>query len=431
MGTEQKTIEYIRQEKLFTADSRVLVALSGGADSVALLRILHASGYYCEAAHCNFHLRGWESDRDERFVEQLCQHLGIELHTIDFDTEKYASERQISIEMAARELRYDWFEQLREALRMDVIAVAHHQDDNIETMLLNLIRGTGIAGLTGIRPHNGHIVRPLLCINREQILHYLESIGQGYVTDSTNLEDEYTRNRIRHQLIPLLQEFNPSIKEGLQETSKHLKSVNTLYNKYIEEARARLMRPEGILIEALLQEEEPKALLFEILHPLRFTSTQIAKLFESLRGQPGKQFKNKEWRVVKDRKFVLIDRYVKEEEAPAMPPYRLEREEKEYTPDFEIPREKAVACFDANKLDGSISFRRWHIGDKFVPFGMKGQKKVSDYLTNRKFSLLQKENQWVMLCGEQIAWLIGERTDNRFRIDEKTQRIVIYTIISD
>ena len=287
---QQRIKQYIEKEDLFSSGSKILIALSGGADSVALLCILHAAGYPCEAAHCNFHLRGEESNRDEQFVRQLCKKYGIHLHTIDFDTTRYAAEKHISIEMAARELRYNWFEEIRNQCRADVVAVAHHQDDSVETILLNLIRGTGITGLLGIRPRNGVIVRPLLCINREEIMRYLQSIGQDYVTDSTNLEDEYTRNKIRLNLLPLMQTTNPSVKNSLIETSNYLSDVATIYNRYIEEAKTRIATTEGIRICELVKEPAPEALLFEILHPLGFNSAQIKDIVHSLHGQSGKQF---------------------------------------------------------------------------------------------------------------------------------------------
>ena len=424
---QQRITQYIEKEDLFSSDSKILVALSGGADSVALLCILHAAGYHCEAAHCNFHLRGEESNRDEQFVRQLCKRYGIRLHTIDFDTTRYAAEKRISIEMAARELRYNWFEEIRNQCQADVVAVAHHQDDSVETILLNLIRGTGITGLLGIRPRNGVIVRPLLCINREEIMLYLQNIGQDYVTDSTNLEDEYTRNKIRLNILPLMQTINPSVKNSLIETSNYLNDVATIYNKYTDEVKARITTAEGIRIRELLKEPAPEALLFEILHPLGFNSAQIKDIANSLDGQPGKQFSSKEWRVIKDRELLLLEKAQSENKEEL--PFQIIKEEKEYTPDFLIPREKGIACFDADKLNGEISYRKWQTGDTFVPFGMKGKKKVSDYLTDRKFSISQKERQWVLCCGERIAWLIGERTDNRFRIDETTQRIVIYKIV--
>lgn len=424
---QQRIKQYIEKEDLFSSGSKILIALSGGADSVALLCILHAAGYPCEAAHCNFHLRGEESNRDEQFVRQLCKKYGIHLHTIDFDTTRYAAEKHISIEMAARELRYNWFEEIRNQCRADVVAVAHHQDDSVETILLNLIRGTGITGLLGIRPRNGVIVRPLLCINREEIMRYLQSIGQDYVTDSTNLEDEYTRNKIRLNLLPLMQTINPSVKNSLIETSNYLSDVATIYNRYIEEAKTRIATTEGIRICELVKEPAPEALLFEILHPLGFNSAQIKDIVHSLHGQSGKQFSSKEWRVIKDREFLLLEKIQSEDKEEL--PFQIIKEEKEYTSDFQIPREKGTACFDADKLDGTISYRKWRTGDTFIPFGMKGKKKVSDYLTDRKFSISQKERQWVLCCGERIAWLIGERTDNRFRIDETTRRVVIYTIV--
>ncbi|WP_448778627.1 tRNA lysidine(34) synthetase TilS [Bacteroides congonensis] len=424
---QQRIKQYIEKEDLFSSGSKILIALSGGADSVALLCILHAAGYPCEAAHCNFHLRGEESNRDEQFVRQLCKKYGIHLHTIDFDTTRYAAEKHISIEMAARELRYNWFEEIRNQCRADVVAVAHHQDDSVETILLNLIRGTGITGLLGIRPRNGVIVRPLLCINREEIMRYLQSIGQDYVTDSTNLEDEYTRNKIRLNLLPLMQTINPSVKNSLIETGNYLSDVATIYNRYIEEAKTRIATTEGIRICELVKEPAPEALLFEILHPLGFNSAQIKDIVHSLHGQSGKQFSSKEWRVIKDREFLLLEKIQSEDKEEL--PFQIIKEEKEYTSDFQIPREKGTACFDADKLDGTISYRKWRTGDTFIPFGMKGKKKVSDYLTDRKFSISQKERQWVLCCGERIAWLIGERTDNRFRIDETTRRVVIYTIV--
>lgn len=421
---EKQVRYFIEKEHLFSPNHKVLVALSGGADSVALLRMLHADSYHCEAAHCNFHLRGEESNRDENFVRQLCQTYGIRLHTIDFDTTHHAAKRHISIEMAARELRYEWFEKIRVECQADVVAVAHHKDDNIETMLLNLIRGTGITGLRGIRPRNGVIVRPLLCINREEIIRYLHRIGQDYVTDSTNLDDEYTRNKIRLNLLPLMQEINPSIKDRLIETGNYLNEVAAIYNKSIEEAKKRVLTPEGILIKTLLNEPGPQAILFEILHPLGFNSTQIKDIFHSLLGQPGKQFFSTEWRVIKDRDYLFIEPFRPEREEAI--PFLLTKEEIEYTSHFAIPREKEFACFDADKLNAPISWRKWQSGDTFFPFGMKGKKKVSDYLTDRKYSISQKERQWVLCCGEQIAWLIGERTDDRFRIDETTKRIIIY-----
>ena len=420
---EKKIAQYIDNDRLFPINARIIVALSGGADSVALLRILHTLGYDCEAAHCNFHLRGTESDRDEMFVRKLCKTMRTPLHTIDFATEQYAIEKKISIEMAARELRYQWFAEIKEKTKANVIAVAHHQDDSVETVLLNLIRGTGINGLLGIRPKNGDIVRPLLCISRKEITDYLQNAGQEYMTDSTNLQDEYTRNKIRLNLLPLMQEINPLVKEHIIDTSNYLNDVNRIYNKGIEEGKQRVIEKGNIRIVPLLKEPSPEALLFEILYPLGFNAAQTKNILAMLEGQTGKQFISKDgWRVVKNRELLLIDKKEKQEN----PPFCLIKEEKEYTKDFIIPREKHIACFDTDKLIGEINLRKWQTGDIFIPFGMKGKKKVSDYLTDRKFSIIQKENQWVLCCGDKIIWIVGERTDNRFRIDEKTKKVTVF-----
>ncbi|WP_373846911.1 tRNA lysidine(34) synthetase TilS [Bacteroides heparinolyticus] len=417
----QKVKRYIDRHELFSSSDKILVALSGGADSVALLRLLQAMGYTCDAAHCNFHLRDKESERDENFVRQLCKELQVQLHITHFETVKEAKSRHLSIEMAARELRYKWFEEIRKTCGATVIAVAHHQDDSVETLLLNLIRGTGINGLRGIRPKNGKIVRPLLCLNRKEILDYLSDIGQEYVTDSTNLQDEYTRNKIRLNLLPLMQEINPSVKESILKTAEHLNDAASVYNIGIEAAKQRIMTPEGVHINALKQEPAPETILFEILYPLGFNAAQVKGIYRTLDGQPGKSFANADWRIVKDRELLLIE--------PLHGTKRpvLEMKKYAYTPDFIIPRDKHIGCFDADKLQHPLSLRLWKHGDTFVPFGMKGWKKVSDYLTDRKFSIVRKEQQWLLCCGEDIIWLVGERTDNRFRIDEKTKNVLIIT----
>lgn len=415
----QKISQYIHQHKLFSPEDKILVALSGGADSVALLRLLLTLGYTCEAAHCNFHLRGSESDRDEMFVRHLCKEHQVTLHLVHFETEREAAERHISIEMAARELRYAWFEKIRKECGASVVAVAHHQDDSVETLLLNLIRGTGINGLRGIQPQNGNIVRPLLCLDRKEIIDYLQEIKQDYVTDSTNLQDEYTRNKIRLNLLPIMQEINPSVKESILKTSQHLNDAATIYNKGIEEAKLRVLTKESINIRALQQEPTPETILFEILYPIGFNAAQVKDIYRALDGQSGKVFVSTNFRVVKDRDLLLISPIL-ETTKPV-----LKIIEQPYTQDFIIPRDKNTACFDADKLHHPLSLRLWQQGDTFVPFGMKGKKKVSDYLTDRKFSLLRKEQQWVLCCGEDIIWLVGERTDNRFKVDEGTKKIVL------
>jgi tRNA(Ile)-lysidine synthase len=416
--------KYIEQERLFGKEELLIVALSGGADSVALLRLMINAGYRCEAAHCNFRLRGEESDRDERFVTELCDRLGVKLHKTHFDTAEYATERRLSIEMAARELRYDWFEKLRVERGASYIAVAHHKDDSVETILLNLIRGTGIAGLTGIRPKNGRIVRPLLCASRADITEYLAHIGQEYVTDSTNLVDEYTRNKIRLNIIPMLQEINPAVKESITSCGNSVNEALAVYRSGIEEGRQRVTVDGGIDIERLMKEPSPRALLHEILYPLGFNPRQIGDIFDSLSGQAGRQFRSScGWRAIKDRSLLLL---IEEEGNESVP--KIIRCEVERTAEYTIPRNRNIFVADADKLDGELTLRHWQKGDWFVPFGMKGRKLVSDYMTDRKFTLAQKEAQWILCCGDKIAWLVNERSDNRFRVDDNTKNIVEISI---
>jgi len=447
---KEKVQQYIVKEGLFAGSDRLLVALSGGADSVALLRVLLSLGYSCEAVHCNFHLRGKEADRDEAFVRNLCESLNVPLHVAHFDTESHAVSRHISIEMAARELRYAYFGELAEETNSSVVAVAHHRNDSVETFLLNLIRGTGINGLKGIRPKNGKVVRPLLIVSRQEILAYLAGLGQDYVTDSTNLQDEYIRNKIRLNILPLMENINPSVQRSIMSVAGRLSEMAGVYNALMEEGKIKVISSfaeggEGafrISVPLLLRESAPRSLLFEILHPLGFNSSQVELIYGQLGGESGRKFIGKEWIVVKDRSYLLVtkagsleqdDRTLElpEEgtllldESVHITVRRVQR-----TASFVIPRQKNCICLDADKLNFPLKIRRWKQGDKFVPFGMKGMKKLSDYMTDRKFSLLQKQQQWVVCSGDRIVWLVGERCDNRFRVEADTTHLLCLEITS-
>ena len=430
---------YIQTEGLFSADDHLLVALSGGADSIALLRILLELGYSCVAAHCNFHLRGEESNRDEAFCQTLCKEVNVKLHVTHFDTITYAQDKGISIEMAARELRYEWFESLCHTYGYTRIAVAHHRDDNVETLLLNLIRGTGLAGLTGIRPINGRIVRPLLSLTRQKIIIYLEALGQEFVTDSTNLQDEYVRNKIRLQIIPLLKKINPQVSEKISETIQHLCEVETIYKESIKEAIQRVTDDtlQTIHIPTLLAEVEPRIVLFEILHNRGFVSAQIDDIFRSLTAESGKCFTNNEWQVLKDRDSLLIrPRCVENKQqisiasAPVEIPLNnttvLEIKRLTRTPDYCIPRTPNIATLDADYVEFPLTIRQWEKGDKFTPFGMKGRKKlVSDLLTDLKLTLFEKEAQQILTDAHgRIIWVIGIRTSECAKVTEETKEII-------
>ena len=428
-----KVEKYITTNKLLTPGSKVLVALSGGADSVALLIVLMKLGYRCAAIHCNFQLRGEESNHDERFVSELCTRYNAPLHTVHFDTQTYAKEKGISIEMAARELRYEAFEEQRVKIGADVIAVAHHRDDSAETLLLNLLRGTGIKGLRGIQPKNGYIIRPLLCVGRADILDYLEWRGETYVTDSTNLTTDYTRNKIRLQLIPLMAEINPSILESLAATAQRITEAELVYSRAIEEAVKRVRKENTIDIEALRKEIAPQSILHAILAPLGFNSTQISDITSSIDSNSGKQFISGHWKLVKDRNSFILTR----NESDTAILLELPQKGCIETPtgiltitgqEFhgKISKERNTATLDKEKLSLPLKLRYAETGDRFAPFGMRGTKLVSDYLTDRKKSLIEKQQQLVVTDADgSIVWLVGERPAAPFCIKENTKACII------
>ena len=428
---------YIERNRLLSDDDRrpVLVGLSGGADSVALLSVLVRLGYACVALHCDFHLRGEESERDAAFARTFAESLGVPFYQTDFDTVAYAREHHLSIEMAARALRYAWFEELRERLGAQAIAVAHHRDDSVETVVMNLIRGTGIRGLTGIRPRNGFVVRPLLCVSRADIVAWLENQGIRYVTDSTNLSDAYTRNFIRLNVLPLLERINPSVREAIARSAEHLSAVASVYAYEIARAREEVIVSEGCLsIEALCRFPAPEAILYELLKEYGFSRWVSAEVFDALRKESGKVFYSKTHRLLKDRAYLWIVPLEREAEKtsflldPSREIYRepvgLTFRELPITPDFQIEKNRRFAYFDADKLRFPLTLRKWREGDWFVPFGMKGRQKLSDYFSDHKFSRIEKEKAWLLCSGDAIIWLIGERADNRFRINSGTKRVL-------
>ena len=415
---------FIDEKQLIASSDKVLIALSGGTDSVALFRVLLQLGYQCEAAHCNFHLRGAESDRDELFVRSLCDEHQVPLHVTHFSTEAYAKEKGLSIEMAARELRYDWFEELRRSTGASVIAVAHHLDDSVETFLLNLSRGTGINGLKGIQAKNGYIVRPLLEVSRENIVDYLNYLHQDYVTDSTNLENVYMRNKIRLDIIPLFRQINPSFCESVAESSKRLAEVAAVYQQAMRESLSRVCVSDRIVdIEALKKEVSPSCVLHEWLSPCGFNASQIQNILRSLDGESGRMFYTNDWQLLRDRKQLQLRRVDEVKEVPT-----LMIEQMLKGADFQIVRSREVAFVDADKICFPLELRKWQSGDVFVPFGMKGSKKVRDYLRDRKMSVYDKEEQLVVTSGEQIVWLVNERVDDRFAVRNHTQKMLKLTL---
>lgn len=425
--------QYIIQHQLLSGEKPVVVGISGGADSVALLHILVSLGYKCIAAHCNFNLRGDESFRDEQFTIDFTQRLQVPLCKISFETNKYAQENRLSVEMAARELRYRWFEELLNTYDADAVAVAHHRDDSVETLLINLTRGSGLTGLTGIKPKNGNVVRPLLCVSREDIYAYIENNGLEYVTDSSNSSDIYTRNFIRLKVIPLLEEINPSVKASLARTANHLYDASLIYNHSIEEARRVIIQNNRLSISALLSFPAPATILYEMLKPYGFSRTVCESIFTVLDKDSGKIFYSSTHRLLKDRSDLLIDVLSGEDNRAYLInleddnvdlPVELKPEIVVIKEDYQIEKDKKFAYFDFDKLSFPLVLRHWQEGDWFVPFGMKGKKKISDYFSDKKFSLFDKEKTWLLCSGQDVIWIVGERTDNRYRIEKTTKRVL-------
>lgn len=428
-----KVAKFIEQKGLLAPGSKVLVALSGGADSVVLLMVLKKLGYSCHAIHCNFHLRGEESMRDENFVRTLCHRHNIPLFVTDFDTKGYAAEKGISIEMAARELRYDAFEKLRSETAAAAIAVAHHRDDSAETLLLNLLRGTGIKGLHGIQPKNGYIIRPLLCVGRKEITEYLEWRGEGYVTDSTNLETDFTRNKIRLEILPLMQQINPSAAESIAQTAERVSEAEKVYAKAISESIARVKQDNIIDIEKLKEEPSPQAVIYEILQPLAFNAAQIKDIAEAINGDSGRTFSNGRWDVIKDRNTLIIV----PSDRSSLQPTEISAGSVTTTTqgtltctlqtfDGNIIKEKNVATIDATRAEQPLTLRHWQQGDRFTPFGMRGSKLLSDYMTDRKMSIIEKEQQLVVTDATgRIVWVVGERLAAQCATDNHTKEVII------
>lgn len=444
-----KTVSnYISAHKLLASDGKYLVALSGGADSVALLLLLRSLGYDVEAVHCNFHLRGDESDRDELFVTRLCNRLGILLHKVHFDTREYATLHKQSIEMAARNLRYKYFEQLRRDIDADGICVAHHRDDLVETVLMNIVRGTGVHGMVGIRPRNGFVFRPLLCVGRADIERFLAEEHQDYVTDSTNLEDDATRNMFRHHVVPLLQTINPAAVENIAKNAHLMTDVETIYNAEIERCRKdSVVDVDDKVLQCriktgeLLRHPAPSTVLYELLSPYGFSGIQAESIIESIKKHSfGKVFRSATHTAVTCSGCIEVGKTVNDDFAPMRIPFadtfvlhdsskiKLEIVDRRST---DISRDPDIATLDADKIKFPLTLRRVEVGDRFRPFGMKGSKLVSDFLTDAKCSYFEKQGQLVLLdADDTVIWLVGRRTSDVCKVRANTRSILIISTLS-
>lgn len=429
-------IEEGQREK--TDGAIFLVALSGGPDSVALLRILINKGYKVEAAHCNFHLRGKESDRDEAFCKALCEKLGVKLHIAHFDTKEFAKLRGISIEMAARDLRYRWFAQLAQDTNAAGVCVAHHSDDQVETILLNLLRGTGLKGLLGMRHQNGIFLRPLLNMSRKDILEYLQRIGQDYVTDSTNLEDDVQRNKLRLDVIPMLETVTPAAKQNILRMADNLgdieKVVEQSLNEALEKSKGNCAIGEAYSMKAIRNYVSPRLLLWNILAPFGFNRAQTEEILSSTQG--GKTWTTKSHVAVASNGKLFV--YSSETWNKPLPTLRIPEEglyglkgrklrvSIDAASNCQRPsKDRLIATLDADGVIFPLTLRPANEGDRLSPYGMEGSKLVADYLKDKKAEPIERHRQLVVTTAtNDIIWLVGRTIDDSRKIGKNTKRII-------
>lgn len=433
--------KYILENRLIEPTSRILCAVSGGIDSMVMTELFLKIGSDIGIAHCNFNLRGEESDADEEFVRQFAGKHGIPFFSASFDTSGFASEKGISIQMAARELRYQWFEEIRHKNGFDLIALAHNMNDNIETFLINLTRGTGLAGLTGMKPRHNNLIRPLLFASRDAITNYSDINDVAFREDRTNADIKYTRNRIRHSIIPVFRRINPSFDTTIIETAERLGEINEIVNAFISPIKERAIIQKDNLVTVKIKEipvlAYRRTILFELFRPFGVASSQLEDLEKLTKGPTGNQLFTQNWRLIRNRNEIIIlprenssGSYFEITSADDFKniPFIISYEHKKIDENFLIPSSPLKACLDADKLSYPLIIRRNIPGDYFYPLGMRSKKKLSDYFIDKKYSIPDKEKCLILESAGQIVWVIGDRIDNRFRITEATRKTLVITV---
>ena len=446
---------YINRCKLIAEGDRLILALSGGIDSMVLADLLLKLKVQFVVAHCNFHLRGEESDVDENFVREFAERNGIQCFVKHFDTEQYAGEQGISIEMAARDLRYAWFEELRQQLGYDKIAVAHHADDQAETFFINLLRGAGLRGLKGMKPQNGNLIRPLLWASREQIHQYAVENQILWREDHTNAETVYLRNRIRNQLLPVFDELHPEARQGLYKSLEHLYAENELYRELLREKLSQIVEEQdGVSVIARRNDEaiqtkksyrvsldcfaalamtQREQLLFEWLRQYNFNADQCRFIYEAMETGIGNKYFSPTHQLVIGRNELQLSEInsieyegiqIEVGEKEITSPIHLCFSKFENTSDFVIDKSSEVAQLDFDKIRFPLTLRHWRHGDRFRPLGMKGSKLLSDFFVDQKFTEWQKRNAWLLVSADgDILWVVGQRIDDRFKVTSETKSV--------
>ena len=429
---------FIDSTEITNINEHILIGLSGGRDSIFMANMFIKSGYKIAVAHCNFNLRDKEADNEQAFVENFAKSNNLEFHTINFNTKKYASDNSMSIQMAARELRYNWFEKIRTENNFNKVAIAHNKNDSVETFLINLTRGTGIKGLTGIKPLNKHVIRPILFAERKEITDYLIENKIKWKDDSSNNIDKYTRNNIRLNIIPEFEKMNSNFVSTMSNNIDKLNNVYSVYNKEINFKRKKILinQTDRVLINIeIIKKLKPLEIyLYEFIKGFNFTPEQIHEIIDILNSIPGKQVHSPTHRIIKDREYLIITELNTNKSEQE---YIIEQGTSEITIpinlhidllnniNYKIPLTSNISSIDFNSLEFPLKLRKWRTGDKFMPFGMSKFKKLSDFFKDNKLSVVDKENVWLLSDrSDNIVWIVNNRTDNRYRITDKTTKII-------
>lgn len=431
---------YIQQEQLFPANSKLLLAVSGGLDSVVLTDLCMAAGFDITIAHCNFQLRGTESERDEQFVRELASKYNKEIVVQKFDTVKYAEEKKISVQLAARELRYNWFFSLlspSENAVADFVLTAHHRDDNIETLLMNFFKGTGIAGLRGILPKQNKLVRPLLFASRADLQNYAAENNLQWAEDSSNASDKYTRNYVRHQLVPVLQEIYPQVLDNLSDNINRFREIEILYQQAIDMHTKKLLEVKNnevhIPVLKLAKLSPLPTITYEIIKNYDFSPAQVNEVLSLLQSETGKYVQSSSHRIIRNRKWLIIAPLVTEQakhiliESEGVTNFPAGSISVKAAPaeGYELSTDNKIAALDAKHIRYPLMLRAWKKGDYFYPLGMPKKKKIARFLIDQKLSVTNKEKVWVLEMNKKIIWVVGMRIDDRFKITASTKELMI------
>ncbi len=429
---------HIKTNFSFLEEEPFLIAVSGGIDSVVLVHLFHSLGFSFSIAHCNFKLRSTASDLDENFVKTLGEQLKIKVFVKEFDTSQYATSNNLSIQLAARELRYNWFHSLLEIEQLNYILTAHHADDNLETFLINLTRSSGLDGLIGIPKKQGNLVRPLLPFSREEIENYAKERGINWREDESNAELKYLRNRIRHKIIPELKDIAPNILKSFEKVSQNLSESKVIIDDRIEEISEKLLEKDEDLIkinvEKVLKLSNPKAYLFQLLKNYNFSEWDNVN--DLLNSQSGKLVSSKTHEILRDRDYLLISEKNKDKVEEIRIKVGLGTTKIDENTEIKIEKynknqllDKKSILVNKNLVTFPMIIRKWEVGDFFYPSGMKGKKKVSKFFKDKKFSKFQKEKTWLLCTKEnKIIWIVGKRQDRRFTASTSTKDVLKISI---